>query len=54
MALTIEQITALFRVQGTVQYGSEAVSQLQHALQCAHLAERSGSAPALIAAALLP
>jgi phosphonate degradation associated HDIG domain protein len=53
MALTIEQITALFRVQGTVQYGSEAVSQLQHALQCAHLAERAGSAPALIAAALL-
>ena len=53
MALTIEQISALYRVQGAVQYGSEAVSQLQHALQCAHLAERAGSSPELIAAALL-
>ena len=53
MALALDQITALFHAQGAVQYGSEAINQQQHALQCAHLAERSGAAPALIVAALL-
>lgn len=53
MALTIEQITTLFHTQGAVQYGSEAINQQQHALQCAHLAEQAGAAPALVAAALL-
>ena len=53
MALGIEQITNLFRIQGAVQYGSEAINQQQHALQCAHLAEQSGASTALIAAALL-
>lgn len=53
MALGIEQITELFHAQGAVQYGSEAINQQQHALQCAHLAERSGASPELIAAALL-
>lgn len=53
MALTLEQITVLFQAQGAEQYGSEAVSQLQHALQCAHLAERAGGSAELIAAALL-
>ena len=50
MPLQIEQITALFQAQGAVQYGAEAINQQQHALQCAHLAEQAGSAPALIAA----
>jgi len=53
MALTIDQITELFRTQGAVRYGLEAINQQQHALQCAHLAERAGAAPELVAAALL-
>jgi phosphonate degradation associated HDIG domain protein len=53
MALSIAQITDLFRTHGAVQYGSEAINQQQHALQCAHLAEQSGASPALVAAALL-
>lgn len=53
MALTIDQIAALFHTQGAVQYGLEAISQQQHALQCAHLAEQAGAAPELVAAALL-
>lgn len=53
MALKVEEITALFQARGAVQYGGEAINQLQHALQCAHLAERSGASPELVAAALL-
>lgn len=53
MALDIEEITALFQTRGAAQYGGEAINQLQHALQCAHLAERSGASPELVAAALL-
>jgi phosphonate degradation associated HDIG domain protein len=53
MALTLEEITDLFETQGVSQYGSEAINQLQHALQCAHLAERSGASVELVAAALL-
>ena len=53
MALTLDEITELFHANGAVQYGSEAVTQQQHALQCAHLAEQAGATPALIAAALL-
>lgn len=40
-------------VNGGSRYGIEAVSELQHALQCAHLAEISGAADTLIAACLL-
>jgi phosphonate degradation associated HDIG domain protein len=53
MALQIGQITELFLAQGAVQYGSEAINQQQHALQCAHLAEQAGGSAELIAAALL-
>ena len=53
MALTLAQITALFHAQGAVQYGSEAINQQQHALQCAHLAEQAAATPELVAAALL-
>lgn len=38
---------------GQAQYGREAVTQKQHALQCATLAEAARSPPALIAACLL-
>jgi len=53
MALTVEQIVGLYGARGAAQYGSEAVSQLEHALQCAALAERTHAAPELVAASFL-
>jgi phosphonate degradation associated HDIG domain protein len=53
MALSIPEIVRLYETRGAAQYGSEAVSQLEHALQCAALAERAHAAPALVAASLL-
>jgi len=49
----IEEIFALFHRRGAAEYGGERVTQLQHALQCAMLAEAAGADPALISAALL-
>jgi [1-hydroxy-2-(trimethylamino)ethyl]phosphonate dioxygenase len=43
----------LFATRGAEQYGGEAVTQLQHALQAAHFAEQSGAHAELITAALL-
>ena len=42
MALTTADIVELFETRATEQYGGEAVSQREHALQCAHLAEQAG------------
>jgi phosphonate degradation associated HDIG domain protein len=53
MTLKLEEITSVFATKGAAQYGREAVSQLQHALQCAHLAEQAGAAAELVTAALL-
>jgi len=53
MIRSVDTIAAMYLEQGEAQYGSEAVSQLQHALQCAHLAERSGASKELVVAALL-
>lgn len=53
MALRIQDIIELYRTTGSARYGMEAVSQEQHALQCAQLAEQAGSPPELVAAALL-
>ena len=53
MALTLSDVTQLLTVEGENQYGGEAVSQLQHALQCASLAEQAGETPHTITAALL-
>lgn len=53
MALTLDDISALFDIQGGARYGGEAISQRQHALQCAHLAEQAGASAELVAAALL-
>lgn len=50
---TTTQILELFRDHGNSQYGGEAVSQLEHALQAACFAERANARSALIAAALL-
>ncbi len=49
---TVREIEALFAEKGGEAYG-ERVTQLEHALQCAGLAEREGAPPALVAAALL-
>ncbi|HEY2786558.1 MAG TPA: HD domain-containing protein [Fimbriiglobus sp.] len=50
---TVRNVVELLESKGDSQYGREAVSQLEHALQAAALAEGEGAAPALIAAALL-
>jgi gamma-butyrobetaine dioxygenase len=49
----IETILGLLRTAGQGKYGETDVTQLEHALQCATLAEQAGAAPALVAAALL-
>jgi phosphonate degradation associated HDIG domain protein len=51
--MTIDEIEYLLLRKGARQYGREAVSQLDHALQCAHLAEVQGESQPIIAAALL-
>jgi phosphonate degradation associated HDIG domain protein len=48
----ISTLVALFETKGALAYG-ERVSQLEHALQCAVLAERDGADDALVTAALL-
>ena len=53
MSLTLSQVTELLQSHGQNQYGMEAVSQLEHALQCADLAEKAGETPETISAALL-
>lgn len=49
----VNEISRLFRERGGSQYGGEAVTQLEHALQAAMLAEAEGAGEALISAALL-
>ncbi len=49
----IERIFERFERHGGKDYGGERVRQLEHALQCAALAEAEGAAPALITASLL-
>ena len=48
----VDSIFALFDRLGGAHYG-EAVTQLEHALQCAHHARSAGDPDALVAAALL-
>jgi len=48
----IDRISKMFERFGAEHYGENA-SQLAHALQCAHLAQRDGHADSLVAAALL-
>lgn len=51
--MTLRDIERLFHEQGDEQYSGEPVTQLQHALQTAYLAERNGADDELITAALL-
>jgi phosphonate degradation associated HDIG domain protein len=53
MALTLEDIHTLFDRHGALAYSGEPVSQLEHALQTAQLAEQAGAPATLVAAALL-
>ena len=53
MPSSLNSLLTLYRERGQVQYGGEAVSQLDHALQCATLAEQANASKALIAACLL-
>lgn len=50
---TIKRITDIFRQRGSNQYGTESVTQLQHALQSGLLAEEAGATEQLVVAALL-
>jgi len=49
---SLEDLERLYANRGGLAYG-EGVSQMEHALQCAALAEADRSAPSLIAASLL-
>lgn len=51
--LDVQNIVRLFHDRGHSEYGGEAVTQLQHALQCAALAESEQASSSLISAALL-
>ena len=53
MSLSIPEIVDLLNGRAHTWYGQEAVSQLEHALQCAHLAEVAEESPETIVAALL-
>ena len=49
----LNDIAELYQRYGAERYGGEAVNQMQHALQCAHLAQQAGSSPELITASFL-
>lgn len=53
MTLTLADIEALFARRGAEQYSGEPVTQLEHAVQCATLAEAEGADDELVTAALL-
>jgi phosphonate degradation associated HDIG domain protein len=53
MALSLSDIQHLFDEYGAIAYSGEPVTQLQHALQTASLAEDAGATPELITASLL-
>ena len=51
--LDLADIELLFARHGSAQYSGEPVTQLEHALQSAHLAEQSDADDALVTACLL-
>jgi phosphonate degradation associated HDIG domain protein len=52
-SMTLETIVGWLRHRADGKYGGEAVSQLEHALQCATLAHADGASARLVTAALL-
>lgn len=53
MSKIVDELLSVLAEAGAERYGDERISQLQHALQSAALAEADNAPPALIAAALL-
>jgi phosphonate degradation associated HDIG domain protein len=53
MSLTLQEVHDLLLRRGQSQYGLEAINQLEHALQCANLAEEAGETGDTIVACLL-
>ncbi len=53
MMQIVDDIIVLMEKAGSERYGMEAVSQLEHALQCAMHAERAGGSDELVVAYLL-
>ncbi|AON53486.1 phosphonate degradation associated HDIG domain protein [Herbaspirillum seropedicae] len=53
MALSLDDVAVLFARHGHTQYAGEPVTQLEHALQTALLAEQQGASASLIVASLL-
>jgi phosphonate degradation associated HDIG domain protein len=53
MGLALDDIGRLFEAHGHIEYNGENVTQLEHALQAAQLAEAQGAADTLVTAALL-
>ena len=51
--MVVDQIVGLYKAKGARAYEGEGVTQLEHALQSAQLAEREGAPPELVCAALL-
>jgi phosphonate degradation associated HDIG domain protein len=51
--LTLEDIELLFSRHGNAQYSGEPVTQIEHALQTAYLAEQSEASDELVTACLL-
>jgi phosphonate degradation associated HDIG domain protein len=49
----VAAVFALYGTRGAEMYAGEPVSQLEHALQTAHLADHAGAANSLVVAALL-
>ena len=50
---TVQRIIDVFQQRGAELYGSEAVTQMQHAIQSALLAQQEQAEPSLVVAALL-
>jgi phosphonate degradation associated HDIG domain protein len=53
MGLRLPDIERLFRENGHIEYSGEGVTQLEHALQSAQLAESEGASETLVTAAFL-
>jgi phosphonate degradation associated HDIG domain protein len=51
--VVVEKILSLYEIKGNRAYEGEGVTQLEHALQSAHLAEQAGAPAELVCAALL-
>jgi phosphonate degradation associated HDIG domain protein len=53
MALRIDDILHLYKTRGAALYGGEEVTQLEHALQCARLAQEANCPRELVLACML-